>query len=112
MGKIDTLFVKPYQLRKNLKIIKPPAGIFMMTTESTCPVGWTEDTDFVDKYPLGANADLGTTGGTETYAHTHVGGWNDLYYGTTGVAVAVQTSSNTSPTWYPPFFKVKFCVRD
>jgi len=113
IGINGTMNINVRQLRRNLTLSIPPKkGVFMMTAESACPSGWTEDTDFVDRYPLGANADLGTTGGTESYSHTHTGGWIDDYYGSSGSSLAAATSSNTTPTWYPPFFKVRFCVKD
>ena len=110
MGTLDTLNIKTSQLRRNLLPVVM-RNTYMMTVEATCPTGWTEDSDFVDRYPLGASSDLGTTGGSEDYLHYHE---SELSVsGKKGIRNATLTySENATPTWYPPFFKVRFCVKD
>jgi len=110
MGIFSTLFVKHSQLRKGIKAPLPPSGTYMMTTESACPAGWTEDIDFVDRHPLGANADLGTTGGTEDYSHYHSHGSSRA--DSQSYPVANWNTGTATITWYPANFKVKFCVRN
>ena len=111
MGVIDTMNIKASQLRRNLSVSEPPIGTFLMTVEATCPAGWSEDSDFEDRYPLGSDADLGTTGGTEAYNHTHTLSIAGHSFNTYPYTVG-STSSNAGTTWYPPFFKVRFCVKD
>lgn len=114
IGPVSVFGIKDLRrLNRALKLELPPSGTYMMIDSGNCPSGWTEDTSFDGRYPLGANASLGTTGGSETYSHAHYqSGENRGYAGSIASGGPDRWGSATSVTWYPPYVKLKFCRKN
>lgn len=114
MGTISTKGLKTKTLLNRALHPKPiPSGIYMMIDTGSCPAGWTEDTNFDTRYPLGASTSIGTQAGSNTYSHYHsFAVWDRSPAGSTTAVSLPGNTGTSSATWYPPYVKLKFCKKD
>lgn len=114
MGTIGTKAIKKVRtLNRALVIQQIPSNLYIMVDTGDCPSGWTEDTNFNTRYPLGASSSIGTQAGSNTYSHTHAMSGDTKIFSNSGTTYSVAGNTGASgPTWYPPYVKVKFCKKN